>query len=175
MGLSNKLMQFTSGAIYDEDGVWQAVHSKKIDALQELIEELQGDPVLVFYQFKSEIERIKKAIPIAKHLDEIKLSDWDQGSVPVLLAHPKSAGHGLNLQAGGHTIVWFSPTWSLEQYTQANARLDRQGQTKPVEIHHLTIAHTIDDLVMKVIKGKLHGQEDLLNALIAQVTQDATL
>jgi SNF2 family DNA or RNA helicase len=169
-GLTNKLLQFTSGAIYNELGDWKAVHSKKIEALQELIEELQGEPVIVFYQFKSEVERIKEAIPIAKHLDEINLDDWDKGLVPVLLAHPKSAGHGLNLQAGGHTIIWFSPTWSLEQYTQANARLDRQGQDKSVEIHHLIVTHSIDEIVMEVIKGKGQGQEALLNALITQVT-----
>lgn len=167
--LAGKLLQLTSGAIYDADGNWQAVHDAKLEYLESIMEEASG-PVLVFYHFKHALERIKKTFPQAVELrdsaDQIKL--WNRGEIPMLLAHPQSGGIGLNLQCNtGETAqtVWFDLPWSSENYIQANARIYRQGQEKPVIIHHLTVANSIDERVVKVLEGKINLQEALLDDL----------
>lgn len=170
--LANKLLQFASGAIYDEDKNVLTIHSQKIEALKEIVEEAQGEPILVFYNFQHDLERIKNAFPQARELQGAEdMDEWNNGQVPLLLAHPQSAGHGLNLQAGGHTIVWFSLTWSLEYYQQANARLMRQGQQHNVIVHHLITKDTIDERVLKVLQGKEKGQDALLEAVKARLEE----
>lgn len=171
--LTNKLLQMADGAIYDDEKRVVHIHDQKLEALKSIIDEAQGQPVLVFYQYKHDLSRILEAIPEAKALD-VKSDDidrWNCGEIPVMLAQPQSAGHGLNLQQGGHIIVWFSLTWSLEYYQQANARLDRQGQTQPVIIHHLVAKDTIDEQVLKVLQGKAKGQNALLEAIKARIKE----
>lgn len=170
--LTGKCLQFSNGAMYlsDEDGNptkhWEEVHTTKLDALNEIIEEAAGQPVLVFYNFRHDIERIQKRF---KHAVDVKTKGatdkWNKGQVELMLAHPASAGHGLNLQDGGNIIVWFGLTWSLEYYQQANARLHRQGQTKPVFIHHLIVKDSIDDQVLQALHEKRTVQDVLLEAL----------
>jgi SNF2 family DNA or RNA helicase len=167
--LTGKLMQYANGAIYDEAHKTLEIHNKKVAAIKEIVEEAQGEPVLIFYQYKHDLERLQKALPLAQTLDSQTAVRWNKGEVPILLAHPKSSGHGLNLQYGGHIIVWFALTWSLEQYNQANARLDRQGQTKPVVIHHLVAKGTVDERVLRVLQGKEERQSALLSALKASI------
>ena len=169
--LSNKLLQMANGCIYDENGEAKQIHEKKLDALERIIEEAQGQPVLVFYQYKHDLARIRERFKQAKVLDVSAgdIKKWNEGKIPVLLAHPQSAGHGLNLQAGGHIIVWFGLTWSLEFYQQANARLDRQGQQNPVIVHHLVAKGTIDEDVMKALETKEVGQEALMAAVKARI------
>lgn len=171
--LTNKLLQMANGAIYDDEKRVVHIHDQKLEALKSIIDEAQGQPVLVFYQYKHDLSRILEAIPEAKALD-VKSDDidrWNCGEIPVMLAQPQSAGHGLNLQQGGHIIVWFSLTWSLEYYQQANARLDRQGQTQPVIVHHLVAKDTIDEQVLKVLQGKAKGQNALLEAIKARIKE----
>lgn len=171
--LSNKLLQLSNGAIYDENNEPKEIHQTKLDALERIIEDSQGQPVLVFYQYKHDLSRILGRFKQAKQLDvsagDIKA--WNEGKIPILLAHPQSAGHGLNLQAGGHIIVWFGLTWSLEYYQQANARLDRQGQTQPVIVHHLVTKNTIDEQVVKALQDKEVGQEALMAAVKAKIEE----
>lgn len=169
--LANKLLQLANGAIYDDDGKTIKVHDHKPEALGNIIDEAQGQSVLVFYQFKHDAERILKKFPQAKQLDTSSddVHQWNEGKIPMLLAQPQSAGHGLNLQAGGHIIVWFGLTWSLEYYQQANARLMRQGQTQPVIVHHIITKDTIDERVVTVLQGKAKGQAALLDAVKAQL------
>lgn len=167
--LTGKLLQLTSGAIYDADGNWQAVHDAKLEYLESIMEEASG-PVLVFYHFKHALERIKKTFPQAVELRDSadQIREWNAGRIPMLLAHPQSGGIGLNLQCNaGETAqtVWFDLPWSSENYIQANARIYRQGQEKPVVIHHLTVAGSIDEQVVKVLDGKINLQEALLNDL----------
>lgn len=172
--LSTKLRQFAQGAIYDEQKNWHEVHRIKIEALEELVESANGQPVLIFYSFRSDLERIKHALKSYKPrtLDTSQdIKDWNSGKVQVLLAHPASAGHGLNLQAGGNIIIWFGLNWSLELYQQANARLDRQGQTKPVIVHHMITVQTIDTKIMKAIEGKAVTQDALLDAVKAIINK----
>lgn len=171
--LSNKLLQLANGAIYDENNHPQLVHNQKLDALERIIEDSQGQPVLVFYQYKHDLSRIKERFKQAKVLDvgAGDIQKWNQGDISILLAHPQSAGHGLNLQQGGHIIVWFGLTWSLEFYQQANARLDRQGQKCPVIIHHLVAKNTIDEDVMKALNNKEIGQEALMAAVKARLKE----
>lgn len=166
--LSGKLLQLASGAVYDEGGKVISIHDEKLEALERIVEEAQGEPILVFYQYKHELDRLKKRFPQAQELGD-NLRAWNQGEIPILLAHPQSAGHGLNLQQGGHIIVWFSLTWSLEYYQQANARLDRQGQKHPVIVHHLVAEDTLDEAVMESLKHKDKGQERLIQALKAEI------
>ncbi|WP_240075883.1 SNF2-related protein, partial [Enterococcus faecalis] len=149
--LSNKLLQLSNGAVYDENGDGREIHQEKLNALERVIEDAQGQSVLVFYQYQHDLERIQARFKQAKALNvsDGDIEKWNEGKIPLLLAHPQSAGHGLNLQKGGHIIVWFGLTWSLEFYQQANARLDRQGQTQPVIIHHLVTKGTIDEQVIK--------------------------
>ena len=163
--LINKLLQFSNGAVYSDDGYIE-VSDKKIKALQEIMDTSQGQPILCFYSYKHDVERIQKIIPDAKVLksnDDIQ--SWNRGEISLLLVHPASAGFGLNLQHGGHIIVWFGLTWSLEQYQQANARLYRQGQTQSVIIHHLITQGSVEHRVMDSLQGKKDVQDDLLRAL----------
>ena len=160
-----KLLQIANGAVYSDDGKVMAVHSYKADALAEIVDTTDS-PVLVFYSFRHDVEAIKKAIPKARELaDSGDIAAWNHGEIPVMLAHPASVGYGLNLQEGGHTVVWYGLTWSLELYQQANARLYRQGQTKPVIIHHLIAKGTVDEQVMRALKSKDTSQAALLAAL----------
>lgn len=166
--LSTKLRQFANGAIYDEQKNWHPVHDIKLDALEELVEGANGQPVLIFYAFRHDLERIQQRLKAYKprtldSSDDIR--SWNAGKIQVLLAHPASAGHGLNLQAGGNIIIWFGLNWSLELYQQANARLDRQGQTKPVIIHHMITIDTIDTKIMRAIEGKAVTQDALMEAV----------
>lgn len=170
--LSGKLLQFANGAVYDADKAYHEVHDAKLEALQEIVEAACGRPVLVFYSFKHDLERIRakferlepRVINTPKDIEE-----WNQGRIRLLLAHPASAGHGLNLQAGGNIVVWFGLNWSLELYQQANARLHRQGQTKPVIIHHLVASGTIDGDVVKALSEKADTQDALMEAVRARV------
>ena len=160
-----KLLQMANGAVYTMDGTVAMVHSWKAKALAEIADTAQ-EPILVFYSYRHDIDAIKKEIPQAQELggpDDIR--DWNDGKIPVLLAHPASVGYGLNLQEGGHIIVWYGLTWSLELYQQANARLYRQGQEKPVIIHHLIAEGTVDEQVMRALQMKDTSQAALLAAL----------
>lgn len=160
-----KLLQLANGNVYSAEGTVVPFHDKKVEALAEIVD-TSGSPVLVFYSFKHDLDAIQKAIPEARILNNEKdIADWNDGKVQVLLAHPASVGFGLNLQDGGHTIVWYGPTWSLELYQQANARLYRQGQQKPVIIHHLIAEGTVDEQVMRALESKDTSQAALLAAL----------
>ena len=166
--LANKLLQMANGAIYDDEKNVISIHDDKLEALEDIVEDSQGQPILVFYQYKHDLERLKKKFPQAEELTTV--DKWNSGKIPMLLCHPQSAGHGLNLQKGGHIIVWFGLTWSLEYYQQANARLDRQGQTEPVIIHHLVAEGTVDEKVLSILQGKEKNQNALLEAVKAQLT-----
>ena len=167
--LSNKLIQLANGSIYDKDKKFYEVHNKKLDKLEEIIESANGKPVLISYWFKADKERIEKRFKVKeiKTADDIK--QWNMGIINLALIHPASAGHGLNLQSGGSTLVWFSLTWSLELYQQTNARLYRQGQKDTVVIHHLITKNTIDEDIMKSIKRKDKTQEALMKAVKARI------
>lgn len=167
--LSNKLIQLANGSIYDEDKKFYEVHNKKLDKLEEIIESANGKPVLVAYWFKADKERIEKRFKVReiKTADDIK--QWNMGMINLALIHPASVGHGLNLQSGGSTLVWFSLTWSLELYQQTNARLYRQGQKDTVVIHHLITKNTIDEDIMKSLKRKDKTQEALMRAVKAKI------
>ena len=168
--LSNKLLQLANGAVYNEFGQVQEIHQSKLEALEDVLEAANGQPVLVFYNYKHDLARIQQHIPAARALETEKdIEKWNQGKIPVLLAHPASAGHGLNLQAGGNIIIWFGLTWSLELYQQANARLHRQGQEKSVIVHHLMSEDTIDEDVMRVLTSKDASQSALLEAIKARI------
>jgi SNF2 family DNA or RNA helicase len=170
--LSGKLLQAANGALYvDEHHNYEVMHSEKLDALDDLVEAANGQPILVAYNFKSDAVRIKERFPQAVLIgdDPQTIDKWNAGKIPVLLAHPASAGHGLNLQDGGNTIVWFGLNWSLELYAQFNARLHRQGQTKPVIVHHLVVENTIDETVLETLGGKHRTQKALLDALKSDI------
>jgi hypothetical protein len=167
--LTNKLLQFANGAIYDMDGGVHEIHDLKLEALEELVEQAGGDPVLILYAYQHDEARISSRIPCRKLDTDQDIRDWNAGRIPVAIAHPASIGHGLNLQYGGHILIWFGLTWSLELYQQANARLYRQGQEKPVIIHHLVAKGTMDEKVMKALKNKAAGQDALLEAVKAEV------
>ena len=161
----NKLLQMANGSVYADGGDVVRIHEKKLDALEEIID-TTGEPVLVFYSFRHDLEAIKKRIPDARELESSEdIARWNQGEIPVLLCHPASVGYGLNLQDGGHVIVWYGLTWSLELYQQANARLFRQGQQKAVIIHHLIAEGTVDEQVMRALQHKDTSQSALLAAL----------
>lgn len=160
-----KLLQMANGAVYTAGGTVAMVHDWKAKALAEIADTAQ-EPILVFYSYRHDIEAIKKEIPEARELNGSgDIRDWNEGKIPVLLAHPASVGYGLNLQDGGHIIVWYGLTWSLELYQQANARLYRQGQEKPVIIHHLIAEGTVDEQVMRALQHKDTSQAALLAAL----------
>ena len=167
--LTNKLLQMAGGAVYDEHGSVEEIHKAKLNALEEVIEAAGGKPVMVFYSYRHEMDRILNKFK-ARVLDKKEdIEDWNRGEVPVMLAHPASTGHGLNLQTGGNIIIWFGLPWSLELYQQANARLDRQGQEETVVIHHLVTQGTVDEDVMRVLENKESGQDALLEAVKARV------
>lgn len=160
-----KLLQIANGSVYSMDGTVVNIHDAKLEALQEIIDTTDS-PVLVFYSYKHDLTKIMNAIPSARILNGANdIKDWNDGKVRVLLAHPASVGYGLNLQEGGHTIVWYGLTWSLELYQQANARLYRQGQEKPVIIHHLIAEGTVDEQAMAALQAKDTSQAALLAAL----------
>ena len=167
--LSNKLLQMSNGAIYDEDRNIVVVHDKKLDALEDLIEQANGKNVLVAYWFKHDLERIKSRFKCREILKDSDIRDWNNGLIQVGLIHPASAGHGLNLQTGGSILIWFGLTWSLELYEQTNARLWRQGQKQNVVIHHIITKNTIDEDVMDALKRKEHTQNALIEAVKAEV------
>ena len=168
--LAGKLLQLSNGAIYTEDRGYIEVHTAKLDALEDLIEQANGEPVLVYYGFRHDLKRILERFPQARELYSTKdVNAWNAGEIPVLVAHPASAGHGLNLQAGGHIMVWYGLTWSLEQYQQANARLYRQGQEKPVKIYHLVTQGTVDEDVIRVLTGKAERQDALIDAVKGRI------
>lgn len=164
--LTNKLLQMANGAVYDDDGNIIHIHDGKLDVLEEIVEAAGQEPVLVYYNYKHDLERIKARFPQAQTLDTgDDIRAWNDGEIPLLLCHPASVAYGLNMQEGGHIIVWFGPTWSLELYQQANARLLRQGQTDTVFIHHILTEGTLDLRVVQSLEKKDGVQEALLNAL----------
>ena len=166
--LMGKLLQMANGAVYDDNGGVTELHKAKLDALGELLESAQGQPVLCFYSYKHDLERIREAFKSyePRTLDSEKdIRDWNEGRIRLLLAHPASAGHGLNLQAGGHILVWFGLPWSLELYQQANARLHRQGQTERVIVHRILAEGTADDIVREKLERKGLTQDELLEKL----------
>ena len=164
--LSGKLLQMANGAVYDDDGNVFQLHDRKLDALEEIVESSQGTPLLVFYSYKHDVDRIKAKFPQARELTNSNdIEMWNKGEVPMLLCHPASAGYGLNLQEGSHIMVWFGLPWSLENYQQSIARLHRQGQEHPVICHHIICENTIDDRVLSVLHSKNATQKSLLDAL----------
>ena len=172
--LSNKLLQLANGALYDAEGNVHEIHSAKIDALMELLESLNGKPVLLFYSFVHDKDRILAALHKTKlrvrTLNSVADQDaWNAGEVDVLLAHPASCAYGLNLQAGGNHIVWFGLPWNYEQYVQANKRLHRQGQTEKVIVHHLVVQDSRDEDVMKALGKKEKAQDYVLESLKARI------
>jgi SNF2 family DNA or RNA helicase len=167
--LAGKLLQFANGAVYDDKKVWHEVHKGKIEALGEIIEESIGNQVLVIYNYRHDLERIVQTFGARVFGGRKEIDDWNAGKLRLLAVHPKSAGHGLNMQKGGHIIVWFGLPWSLELYQQANARLLRQGQKKNVIIHHVVTRETIDEDVVEVLEGKEAGQERLMQAVKAKI------
>lgn len=167
--LSNKLLQMASGAVYNEDKESIQIHDRKLDALEDLIEGANGKPVLIAYWFKHDLERIKKRFDVREIKTGKDISDWNSGNISVAVIHPASAGHGLNLQTGGSTLIWFSLTWSLELYQQTNARLYRQGQNGTVVIHHILAKDTIDEDVMKALKAKEKIQDALIDSVKARL------
>ena len=170
--LSNKLLQLANGCVYTDEGNTVAVHDAKIEKLKEIAEQNEGKPILVFYAYKHDLSKLQQRFPAAKTLEgAAELRDWNAGRIPMLLAHPASTAYGLNLQAGGNIIVWYGLTWSLEQYQQANARLYRQGQDKPVIINHLVTKGTMDEQVMKALQSKAAGQDALLAAVKAKIQE----
>ena len=169
--LTSKLCQFANGAVYNEEKGITEIHSAKLEALAEM-KDLIESPMLVFYWFKHDLLRLQKKFPeaiVLKTRDQINA--WNEGKIQMLLVHPESAGHGLNLQYGGNVIIWYSLTWSLELYQQANKRLHRIGQDKPVIIHHIVAQNTIDETIMKTLSMKKATQEDLLNALRVRINE----
>lgn len=164
--LSNKLLQMANGAVYDDRHTGHQIHDRKLDALEDLIEAANGRPVMVCYWFRHDLERIRRRFPAVRELKTAQdIEDWNAGKIPVALVHPASAGHGLNLQYGGCTLIWFGLTWSLELYQQTNKRLHRQGQKNTVVIHHIVADGTIDELVL----AALHRKDKTQAALIAAV------
>ena len=167
--LSGKLLQMANGAIYDDDGETIQIHDRKLDALEDLIEGANGKPVLVAYWFRHDLDRIRSRFTVREIKTSADIRDWNAGKIPVGVIHPASAGHGLNLQSGGSTLVWFGLTWSLELYQQTNARLWRQGQSETVVIHHIITDGTIDQLVLKALQSKEKTQDNLIAAVKAEL------
>ena len=172
--LSNKLLQMSNGAVYDENKTPRFIHNRKLEALEDLIESANGQPVLIAYWFKHDRERINEYLSSAGYeTRDIKSSediqDWNAGRIPIALIHPASAGHGLNIQSGGHILIWFGLTWSLELYQQTNARLWRQGQQNTVTIHHIVTKDTVDEDVLKALASKDVTQEKLIAAVKARL------
>jgi len=160
-----------NGAVYDEDKNTHILHNRKLDALEDLIEAANGKPVLIAYWYKHDLKRIKDRFSVREIKTSKDIEEWNKGKIQVALIHPASAGHGLNLQGGGSTLIWFGLTWSLELYQQTNARLWRQGQKDTVVIHHIITKGTIDEDVMKALRRKKKTQEDLINAVKANLNR----
>lgn len=168
--LSNKLLQMANGAVYGEDKKVLPIHDRKLDALEDLVEAANGKPLLVAYWYKHDLQRIKARFKNTRCIDTAKdIDDWNAGQIPLALIHPASAGHGLNLQDGGCTIIWFGLTWSLELYQQLNARLWRQGQKHTVVIHHIITKGTHDEDVMRALENKDTRQSALIEAVRARI------
>ena len=167
--LSGKLLQMANGAVYTENGKSVHLHDRKLDAFEDLVESANGKPVLVAYWYRHDLERIKERLPVREIRSSTDIEDWNAGKIPVAVIHPASAGHGLNLQFGGSTLIWFGLTWSLELYQQTNARLYRQGQKGPVVIHHIITAGTIDENVIQALGRKDKMQTALIDAVKANL------
>ena len=167
--LSGKLLQMANGAVYDEEKNSLHIHDRKLDALEDLFEGANGKPVLIAYWYQHDAERIKARFPVRKIKTSKDIEDWNAGKISAAIIHPASAGHGLNLQSGGSTLIWFGLTWSLELYQQTNARLHRQGQTDTVVIHHIIAIGTIDEQVMKALRKKEKTQDALIDAVRANL------
>lgn len=163
--LSGKLLQMVNGAVYDDEKNSLLIHDRKLDALKDLIEGANGKPVLVAYWYQHDAERIKSRFDVREIKTSKDITDWNNGDIPVAIIHQASAGHGLNLQTGGSTLIWFGLTWSFELYQQTNARLHRQGQTDTVIIHHIIAKGTIDENVMKALRQKEKTQNALIDAV----------
>ncbi|RTE49625.1 DEAD/DEAH box helicase [Actinobaculum sp. 352] len=179
--LSSKLSQLATGAIYTQTpqgtptSNYTTLHNHKLDTLEDLLEAANGNPVLIAYWYKHDHDRIHQRFPHIRDLTTpTDIADWNHGRIPAALIHPAAAGHGLNLQDGGHDLIWFSLTWSLELYQQANARIYRQGQTHPVTIHHLTTTNTIDPLILDALHRKNTTQQALINAVKTTLTGGET-
>ena len=173
--LSGKCLQAANGACYIESGLgsidktWVKIHDEKLDRLLDVIEDASGSPILISYNYKHDLERIKKAIPTAVSikdgpLDEI-VEKWNRGEIPILLGHPASMGHGLNLQHGGHQLIMFGLTWNLELYLQVIGRLDRPGQENTVIVTRLLVENTIEEMVAEALTNKATTQADLRSAI----------
>ncbi len=168
--LANKLSQMANGAVYGEDKRVLRLHDRKLDALEDLIEAANGKSVLIAYWFQHDLERIRERFTVREIKTSRDIADWNLGKIPVAVIHPASAGHGLNLQAGGSTLIWFGLTWSLELYQQTNARLWRQGQKdKTVVIHHIITKNTIDERIMSALQKKERAQSALIDAVKADL------
>ena len=168
--LSGKLTQMANGAVYGENRKVLHIHDRKLDALEDLMEAANGKPLLVAYWYEHDLQRIKARFKSARCIDTIQdIDDWNAGKIPLALIHPASAGHGLNLQEGGCTIVWFGLTWSLELYQQLNARLWRQGQKHTVVIHHIVTKGTHDEDVLRALDNKDTRQSALIDAVRARL------
>ena len=170
--LTNKLLQFANGAIYDTEGGVHELHDVKLDALEELVEAAGGDPVLVLYAYKHDAERIRRRIECRALDTPDDIDAWNRGEISVALAHPASIGHGLNLQEGGHILIWFGLTWSLELYQQANERLNRPGQKNVCRIYHLILQGTHDERVLKSLNKKDQGQAAAIEALRLEIVKE---
>ena len=167
--LSGKLLQMANGAVYDSENKAHVIHDKKLDALEDLIEGANGKPVLVAYWYKHDLERIKDRFPVRQIQSSKDIEDWNNSKIPIAVIHPASAGHGLNLQSGGSTLIWFGLTWSLELYQQTNARLYRQGQKDTVIVHHIITKNTIDEDVLLALTKKEKTQDALIDAVKANL------
>lgn len=171
--LSGKLLQMANGAIYNEEKEVFHIHNRKLDVLEDLIEGANGKPVLVAYWYNHDLERIKKRFKVREIKTSKDIRDWNNGEIPIAVIHPASAGHGLNLQSGGSTLIWFGLTWSFELYQQTNARLWRQGQNDTVVIHHIITKGTIDEDVMRALRLKEKTQSSLIDAVKARIGGNA--
>jgi len=172
--LSNKLLQYANGAVYDENRDVHAVHDIKLDAAEEIVESANGKPVLIAWAYQHDRDRLKTKLKKYKPRElktDQDIEDWNAGKIQVLLMHPASGGHGLNLQAGGNTMVWYGHTWSLELYQQLNKRLDRQGQTRQVIMHLLVMRGTVDEDVLRSLENKTQTQDGLMDAVKARINK----
>lgn len=167
--LSGKLLQMANGAVYDDEKNSLLIHDRKLDALEDLIEGANGKPVLIAYWYQHDAQRIKSRFDVREIKTSRDIEDWNAGKISAAIVHPASAGHGLNLQSGGSTLIWFGLTWSLELYQQTNARLHRQGQKDTVVIHHIIAKGTIDENVMKALRQKEKTQNALIDAVKANL------
>ena len=170
--LTNKLLQFANGAIYDMDGGVHELHTVKLEALEEMLEAAGGEPVLVLYAYKHDAERIRQRVTCRALDTPEDIDAWNRGEIPVALAHPASIGHGLNLQDGGHIIIWYGLTWSLELYQQANERLNRPGQQHVCRIYHLILKGTHDERVLNALANKDKGQAAAIEALRLEILKE---